>query len=191
MQSAQTIGGGRARGICGSGVIDAVSELLRCGIIDRTGRMASTIDDPLLNERLSEENGVRQFLLERDSSSPIVFTQKDVREVQLAKAAVYAGFRLLLKETGLGCKDIDKVYITGGFGNYMDMESALNIGLIPDELRGKTLSVGNAAGTGAKLFLLSKAYRQKTAGIINLVSYIELSDRSDFQEFFVDVMTFE
>jgi uncharacterized 2Fe-2S/4Fe-4S cluster protein (DUF4445 family) len=185
----KTINEGEPVGICGSGVLDTVSELLKSGVVDETGRMGKSAEDPALSARLVEEGGLRQFVLEHNPL--ITFTQKDVREVQLAKAAFSAGINILLKETGLNFKDIEKVFIAGGFGNYMDMKSALNIGLIPAELKGKTVSIGNAAGAGAKLYLLSKSLRKKAGQIVALASYIELSSRADFQDYYVENMTFE
>jgi uncharacterized 2Fe-2S/4Fe-4S cluster protein (DUF4445 family) len=191
----ETIGGDDACGICGSGVLDVVSELLKHGVIDETGRMASkeSIGDAALRARLGEDGGVRQFILERNTALgyPITFTQKDIREVQLAKAAVAAGICVLLKETGTALENIEKVYIAGGFGNFMNMESALNIGLIPQEFKGKTVSAGNTAGMGAKLYLLSNVYRQKAVQIAEFATYIELSNKAEFQDLYVDAMTFE
>ena len=190
-----TIGGASACGICGSGVLDTVSELLKYGIIDETGRMASkeSIIDQALAQRLIEDGGVRMFVLEQETALgyPIAFTQKDVREVQLAKAAISAGIQMLLKERGIGFEDIEKVYIAGGFGNFMNMESAVNIGLIPRELRDKTVSAGNTSGAGAIEYLLSKTSRKKAAQIADSASYIELSNKKDFQNYYIDAMTFE
>jgi uncharacterized 2Fe-2S/4Fe-4S cluster protein (DUF4445 family) len=193
--SYETIGGAAAIGICGSGVLDIVSELLKYGIIDETGRMMGkeAVSDKALAERLCEENGVRQILMETETELgvPITFTQKDVREIQLAKAAVSAGISVLLKDMNLSFGDIEKIYIAGGFGNFMNMESSLNIGLIPEELRGKTVSAGNTAGSGARLYLLSQKCRQKVVQIAELASYIELSTRVEFQDYYVDAMSFE
>jgi uncharacterized 2Fe-2S/4Fe-4S cluster protein (DUF4445 family) len=191
----ETIGGTDVCGICGSGVLDTVSELLKHGVIDETGRMADkdSIGNAALSARLSEEGGVRQFILEQNTilGYPITFTQKDIREVQLAKAAVAAGIRMLIKETGVDFDNIRKVFIAGGFGNFMNMESALDIGLIPPELKGKIVSAGNTAGMGAKLYLISNDYRQKAEHIAELATYIELSNKAEFQDFYVDAMTFE
>jgi uncharacterized 2Fe-2S/4Fe-4S cluster protein (DUF4445 family) len=191
----QTIGNAVARGICGSGVLDTVSELLKHGIIDETGRMAGkeAAVSPPLRALLSEEGGARQFLLERDTTLgiPIAFTQKDVRQVQLAKAAFSAGIRLLIKEAGICFEDIDKVYIAGGFGNFMNADSALNIGLIPEELRGKTVTAGNTANAGARLYLINKTCRKKAVRIAEFARYIELSGRAEFQNLFIESMNFE
>lgn len=181
----RTIGGEVPVGICGSGILDAVSEFLKHGIISETGRMAG----PETNDsRLVEENGIRKFILETDP--PIAVTQKDIREIQLAKAAFAAGIYVLLKVMDLGFKDIDRVFLAGGFGSYMDIVSALNIGLIPGELKGRITSIGNAAGTGAKQYLLSKSCREKAVHIASLASPVELSANSEFQNTFIENMNF-
>ena len=183
-----TIGGTSPVGICGSGVLDAVSELLRAGIVDASGRMARTAADPALASRLVEIDGVRQFVL---ADSPrVALTQKDVRQIQLAKAAFSAGIRVLLGEAGLRCSDIARVRIAGGFGNFMSRESARAIGLIPPELADKAECAGNTAGAGARMVLLSAAWRGRAKAAAALATPIELSGREDFQEEFIRAMTF-
>ena len=145
-----------------------------------------------IKKRIFEKDNKKEFLIEENTKKgePIVFTQRDVREVQLAKAAVAAGIQLITKSMGITYEDIDKVYIGGGFGNFMDIDSALTIGMIPSELKGKIYSIGNCAGTGARLYLLSKENREKTLEIIKNSSYIELSTRKDFQDYYIDAMMF-
>lgn len=189
----ETIGGIKASGICGSGVLDIVSEFIKHGVIDDTGRMLGRdeLGDADLSKRLTFSGNVKEFIIEEtDEFNKIVFTQKDVREVQLAKAAISAGIKILLKELKLGFNDIDKVYIGGGFGNFMDIGSAVNIGLLPKELESRIISIGNCAGTGAKQYLLSDNKRLETENIIRKAAYIELSDRKDFQDFYIDSMMF-
>ena len=189
-----TINKAKACGICGSGVLDIVSEFVRYKVIDETGRMQD--EEEILNmdikKRILVRDKKKEFLLVENTNKgePIVFTQKDVREVQLAKAAVAAGVMLITRSMGITYEDIDKVYIGGGFGNFMDIESALTIGMIPVELRGKIYSIGNCAGTGARLYLLSEKNRQKALDIIKNASYIELSTRKDFQDYYIDAMMF-
>lgn len=184
----KTIGNKKPCGICGSGVMDMVSELIKYNLIDETGRMVDKdeVSSKTLSKRMIQKDGMKEFVIDGE----ITFTQKDVREVQLAKAAVYAGIRILMNEKGIRAEDIEKVYIAGGFGNYMDIQSALNIGLLPKELSGKVESIGNSAGTGAKMYLLSKYCREDIKRIINVTRYIELSGRKDFQEYFVNSMMF-
>jgi uncharacterized 2Fe-2S/4Fe-4S cluster protein (DUF4445 family) len=187
----ETIGKGVPCGICGSGVLDALAELVKHGIVDETGRMVEEdeIEDSELSKRLIEDD-MKEFLIAENSVSghPITFTQRDVREVQLAKAAVCAGIKILIQEKNIEYKDIDKIYIGGGFGNYMNIDSALAIGLIPEELGQKVKSIGNCAGSGALAYLLSKNVRENASNIAGKASYIELSKRKDFQDYFIDSM---
>ena len=184
----ETIGGGKPVGICGSGVLDTVSELLRAGIVDASGRMAKTAADPALASRLTETDGIRQFVLV--DSPRIALTQKDVRQIQLAKAAFSAGIRILLGEAGLQPADIDRVVIAGGFGNFMSRESARTIGLLPPALADKAECAGNTAGAGARMALLSAACRRRADAVVSLAAPIELSGRENFQEEFIRAMTF-
>jgi uncharacterized 2Fe-2S/4Fe-4S cluster protein (DUF4445 family) len=192
--SYETIGGAQPCGICGSGVLDITSSLLSCGVIDSTGRMCDKeeISDSELRSRLKVREEVKEFILEEQGAggNPIAFTQKDVREVQLAKAAIRAGIELLLEERALDYKDVRKVYIGGGFGNYMNIESALNIGMLPESFRGRVKPLGNCAGMGAVKYLLSKHCREEAAEIADRAQYIELSNREGFQMRFIDNMSF-
>ncbi|MBZ9685952.1 ASKHA domain-containing protein [Clostridium estertheticum] len=190
----KTIGDELPIGICGSGVLDVVSELLKYEIIDETGRMvdAEEITDTKLRKRLVTIEGMKQFLIEEKGKNnfPIYFTQKDVREVQLAKAAISAGIKILISEKGINFSQIEKIYVAGGFGNFMNIDSTINIGMIPRELEGKVCSIGNGAGSGAKMYLLSKEQRENTVQIKKVTKYIELSNRPDFQEHFMDSIMF-
>lgn len=188
----ETIGNKKPCGICGSGVLDAVAQFVKFGILDESGRMvgADEVENKDYQNKIVEIDNMRQFILAQNSihEESITFTQKDVREVQLAKAAVCAGIKILLKEKNINFTEIEKVYIGGGFGNYMDIESSVYIGMIPKELNGKIKSIGNCAGCGAKAYLLSKQIRENAVDIINKTTYIELSKREDFQEYFIDSM---
>jgi uncharacterized 2Fe-2S/4Fe-4S cluster protein (DUF4445 family) len=190
-----TIGKDKPCGICGSGVLDAVAELVKHGVVDETGRMVDEdeIEDPKLKEKMTLVDGIKAFVLAEDTAKGerIVFTQKDVREVQLAKAAICAGIDILLKERGIKYSEVENLYIGGGFGNYMNIDSALFVGMIPKGLRGKIKSIGNCAGSGAKSYLLSSKARIEADEIKLMAQYIELSKRQDFQEHFVDSMMFE
>ena len=179
-------------GICGSGVLDGVGQLLKYNIIDETGRIydIDELDENISNDRIVEIDNMKQFILENNNNI-ISITQKDIREVQLAKAAICAGIQILLKERNLNVNDIENVYIGGGFGNFMNVDSCIEIGMIPKELKDKITSIGNCAGHGAKMYLLSKNIRDDTKQIINKSTYIELSKRPDFQEYFVDCITLE
>jgi len=187
------------RGICGSGLIDLISEMLKLGLIDKTGRL---INEETCDLKISEEirnriiNGQKgnKFLIvrgkETESGNPIYLTQRDIREVQLAKAAIFAGIKILLKEINISQEDIQKILLAGAFGNFIDKKSAIRIGLIPYLPLEKIESVGNAAGRGAEITLLSEKTREICEKISKDIKYIELSSRTDFQEEFVEAMFF-
>ncbi|MFO7154925.1 MAG: ASKHA domain-containing protein [Caldicoprobacter oshimai] len=193
-----TIGGEPARGICGSGIVDAVAQMLKAGIVDATGRMKSAEEAKVelpdgLAGRVKEVDGKPALLIasrEEGAMDDIYICQKDVREVQLAKAAIASGIHILMKEMGVRHEDIQKVYLAGGFGNYIDYDHAADIGLIPSELRSKIVAIGNAAGAGAKMALLSKEYMGMAELVRHKTSYVELSSRLDFQSVFVDFLSF-
>ena len=195
----ETIGNQPPCGICGSGVLDAVSEMIKYSLIDETGRMFDEEDDDFefeeyeyLTKDLVEIDGMKQYVLAKDSKGDVIsFTQKDVREVQLAKAAINAGIQILVKEKDLDFNDLEYLYLGGGFGNYMNVQSSLQIGMIPLELDGKIKSIGNCAGSGAKMYLLSKEYRNLIIDKVNTSKYIELSNRKEFQDYFVNGMMME
>jgi uncharacterized 2Fe-2S/4Fe-4S cluster protein (DUF4445 family) len=190
---------GKVRGICGSGLIDLIAGLLKLGLIDKSGKL---IDREECNSELSEEIKKRiikgpkgnKFLLvkskETESGNPIFLTQKDIREVQLAKAAIYAGIKILLKEINISPEDIQKILLAGAFGNFIDKKSAIRIGLIPYLPLEKIESAGNAAGRGAEIVLLSEKTRKICERISKNIKYIELSSRADFQEEFIKAMSF-
>ena len=191
---------GKVRGICGSGLIDLIAELVKLGLISKSGKLIDREEcDPNLSEEIKKGiiNGQKgnKFLLvkgrETKNGKSIYLTQRDIREVQLAKAAIFAGIKILLKEVNIPQEDIQKILLAGAFGNFIDKKSAIRIGLIPYLPLEKIESVGNAAGRGAEITLLS----EKTRGICEKISkdikYIELSSRADFQEEFVEAMFFK
>ncbi len=179
------IGEDSPRGLCGSAIIDLVAELHHVGIIDNTGRMhmksKRVIDD--------EKHGRSYVVVKSDESmegNRILFTQKDVRQVQLAKAAIQAGFRLLIDTVGKDVSEINRVLLAGAFGNYIRPESALAIGLLPKVKLSQVIPVGNAAGEGSKGLLLSKKSRNLAERIVANVKYIELASHKKFQDVFLD-----
>lgn len=190
------IGKAPAKGICGSGLMDIVSELVKAGIVDGSGRMLNREQAEHLPETLrsrldrNDAYGTHFILAYEPGQEAVVITQKDVRELQLAKAAVYAGIQILLKEAGLSVDDLDQVLLAGAFGSYIDKESALALGLLPPVTPDKIVSVGNAAGAGAKFALLSADLRQEAEELARKVIHVELSTRQDFQEFFMDALGF-
>jgi len=183
----KTIGNAKPRGICGSGIIDVIAELFRTGIIQKNGRFAD-IDAP----RLRSTNKTKEYVLEwtpnTTTNSDIVITQQDVREVQLAKGAMYAGAIILMRR--FGCTQLDRILLAGAFGNYIDKTSAMLIGLYPDCDLDRVVSVGNAAGQGAIMALLSKKKREEADKIARAVEYIELTLEDDFEPEFMNAMYF-
>lgn len=197
--SFKVIGGTAPRGICGSGLIDAVAGMLGSGIINSSGRLAdpeknSGVIEPRLKSRLREGANCREFLLVPGSftatGEDIVITQKDLRELQLAKGAILAGIRILLKEARLSPGDINEVFLAGAFGNHIRIESALAIGLLPDVARERIMPVGNAAGDGAVRALVSRAERARALTLPAVSKHVELSARKDFQEEFIKSVYF-
>ncbi|OGS28098.1 MAG: hypothetical protein A2297_07560 [Elusimicrobia bacterium RIFOXYB2_FULL_48_7] len=182
----------KALGICGSALIDTVAELLKFGIIDETGRILcrgeldGKIPQVLLKSIIEHEEG-NSF----EITDNVILTQRDIRELQLAKAAIFAGIQVLIKELGIELKDIDEILLAGTFGNYIDKANAQKIGLIPNIALEKVRYVGNAACEGARIALVSTEGRWEAEEIAEQVEYIELSGRPDFQDAFVDAMLFE
>ena len=181
------IGGGEARGICGSGLIDALALMLELELIDESGCFADAED---LEENLAaylgeDEDGAFFRLTEK-----VRITQADVRKLQLAKAAVAAGIQVLLKEAGLTEKEIDRLILAGGFGSYLNPRSAAKIGLIPESLLDRTQAVGNAAGEGAVSAAISEEARRDAEALREQVKYVELSTHGNFTEYYVEAMYF-
>jgi len=185
-----TIGNIPAVGICGSGLIDAVAALIKIGVIDSSGKMLSKSEatslPPKIADRITEHEGKPAFGL----SGEVILTQQDIREVQLAKGAIRAGAETLMQSIGLTAHDLDGVLLAGAFGSYIDKHSALGIGLLPDVPQEQITSVGNAAGAGASMALLSAAARQNAEVLAAEVEHIELSANPEFQEAYIKAMGF-
>ncbi len=189
----ETIDSKKAIGICGSGLIDIIAEMLKHNIITVTGAFNKEFDQSLLSKVSSYKDMKALEILNIEDSgldSPIYLTQKDVREVQLAKGAIAAGINILLKEAGIEYQDIDKIYLAGGFGSFIDSENACKIGMLPKYMEEKIVKIGNGAGLGAKAFLLDKKQQKRLDNLIEKIEYIELSLRSDFQNEFMMSMEF-
>ena len=193
------IGGGKPIGICGSGLIDLMSELVRTGLVESAGRLLppdeiDTEEGKLLAGFITEYEGQRAFLLADGEASgtgeALVFTQKDIREVQLAKGAMAAGIQMMCQRLGIVTDDIKTVMIAGAFGSYMSPASACGIGLIPPELEEEVMAIGNAAGQGAKLCVLSIDEYKRAADISKKIEYLELAADPAFQDVFVDELEF-
>jgi len=193
------IGGGQAAGICGSGLIDALAELLNAGVIDPSGRLLSGDDLPenipaAIRQRVIEVEGRPAFVLaEKDQAKqdePITLTQKDIREVQLGKGAIYAGMVTLMHLLKIEPDQINRLYLAGAFGNYIRPESARRIGLLPNIELSRIQPIGNAAGTGAREVLLSRLARKHAKELSVEMEYIELAGRAEFQDIFGKSMMF-
>ena len=193
-----TIGNEKALGICGSGIIDIVAVLLKSGLVEFTGRIRDEDEVEgsavvLLKKLLTDKNGPA-FIIEKKTETgtgeDVFFTQGDIREVQLAKAAISAGILSLLNKAGREISEIDHLFIAGGFGSYISIKSAADIGLFPAELLGKTESVGNTAGLGAISSALSEENYKKTKEIVKITEYVELSSDSFFNMKYMEEMVF-
>ena len=175
--SAHTIGEASPVGICGSGIIDAVAALLKTEAVDETGR---------LEEPDAEHNGEPAARI----AETVYLTQKDIRNVQLAKSAICAGIRTLLHEAGLKAGDLKAFYIAGGFGSFIDLNSAAEIGLFPAELIGVARVIGNAAETGAAMMLQDRALSETIDTALDQAKAIDLSANSYFVNQYVEGMFF-
>lgn len=179
----QTINNVPPVGICGSGILDAMAQLYLNGIIDQGGRMGN------IHPKVQRIDNERQFVLiddrEREGGGSITITQKDIRQIQLAKAAVRAGVQSLLEAHGLTEEDIGRVIIAGAFGSYIDVESAMCIGMFPALPNERFHQVGNAAGMGARLALISTEQRAEAARLASKVHYLELGRVPHFTKTFV------
>ncbi|WP_432663831.1 ASKHA domain-containing protein [Wukongibacter baidiensis] len=175
--SYETIGNEKPIGICGSGVLDIVSSGLKDNIIDHTGRL----------DEVYEEGYIEIY---KDEDKKICFYQKDIRELQLAKSAIRSGIDVLINKFGCSYDDIETVYLAGGFGNNLNIDSAINIGLIPKELQGKIKTAGNSSLGGVVDFLLNKNGKVNIDTIVNKTVYYELSTEIDFNNLFVENMMF-
>lgn len=184
----RTIDGAAPIGICGSGVIDALAGMFVTGIVDRRGQFTDRVrTHPRL--RRGRDDVLEYVLVEAEASgtgAPIVVTQNDIRDIQMAKAAIQAGTRVLMDE--LGVTDIDRLVVSGAFGNYIDPESAMTIGLYPDVPESDVTSLGNGAGVGAQLALLDKSVRTEARSIIDAVEYFEIAGTDVFRDHFLQAM---
>lgn len=184
-------------GICGSGLIDIVAELIRYGIVNRSGKMLTSEEyamnhgNSMLCERLVEhKSGRRMIIVAREDAEDIVITQKDIREVQLAKAAIAAGIKLMMKKEGKTTDDIDRIFLAGAFGNFINKKSAVTLGLLPNISIDKIISVGNTASTGAVMALTCKEELCHIKKIPENVLHVDLSVEPEFQKEYLTAMTF-
>jgi len=185
-------------GICGSGLVDAVAELVHCGLLDHSGRFIPDSDAaesyPALADRLTKIDKERVFVLDwrggSDPSSSVFLSQRDIRELQFAKASIATGWSILMRELGISVSDVSQVLLAGSFGAYLTPLSAVRIGLVPKIALPRIVSAGNVAGEGAKIAALSVRERAEAHSILREVEYVELSGRADFNDMFVDELAF-
>jgi len=195
-----TIGNAKAIGICGTGLIDAIAELRKAGVINKNGKLLKQeelpddVSDFIRKRVIQHDKFNTAFILmhaeESKTGENILLTQKDIRETQLAKGAIFAGYQLLKRILGVNDDDITEVLLAGAFGNYIRRHQAKWCGLLPDIPTEKIKFIGNAAGAGAKMVLLAKELRQEACDISLNTEYIELATRKDFQDVFADSMFF-
>lgn len=188
--SFRTIDNVEPRGLCGSGIVDTVAEMLKAGIIDENGAINREADSPRI--RLSNEGEWEFVVVQLGEADPkeVVVTQGDIREIQLAKGAIRTGVSILMQEMDVKPEQVKHVYIAGAFGTYITPSSAKVIGMIPDTPLNIVTSVGNAAGTGARMALVLSKARRICEKISNVVEYIELAAHSDFHSIFIESLRF-
>jgi uncharacterized 2Fe-2S/4Fe-4S cluster protein (DUF4445 family) len=192
------IGGGKATGICGSGLIDAVAELLNVGAIDETGRIADpaaarSLPDAVRRAVVDFEGQPAVVLADGEQSragGPILLTQRDVREVQLAKAAMRAGIEVVADEFGVEPPQVHRMLLAGAFGNFVRRSSAKRIGLLPPISTDRIEFIGNAAAAGAKAALACRDCRHEADRISRQTEYVELANRPDFQARYMEAIAF-
>lgn len=200
----KVIGDVEATGICGSGLLDIVGELVSHGVVDKSGKFVvpACFEDNgsgLRDGGTYENNGRNTFkerLVKQDGkwiykiTDGVFLTQKDIRQVQLAKGAVRAGIELLLDSKRLKSSDVDKVFIAGSFGYHLRAKSLINIGLLPEEFEGRIEFIGNTSKSGAQAFSLNKTYRKEMEEVIKDIEVLELANHKDFEKVFVKALGF-
>lgn len=194
------IGSAQAGTLCGSGLIDAVAVMLELGIIDSTGRFCERFElDPMLSDsvrrRLITHNDEPAFVLtgqytKKQWEAAVFLTQKDIRQMQLAKAAIRAGIELLLQRAGTHAASIEQLLLAGAFGNYVQKKSAVRIGLLPKIPLEKIHFVGNAAGSGAQMTLVSQNARKMAKKLAEKIDYVEIAYQTNFQMVFSEFLLF-
>lgn len=187
--SVRTIGNSLPVGICGSGLLDIVGELVANKIINKSGKLVSPDEEgfPLsISERLIKQDGKTVFTVTEN----VHLSQKDIRQVQLAKAAIRAGIEFLLQSKGITALEVDRVYIAGSFGYHLREKSLINIGLLPSEFEGKIEFIGNTSKSGGKAFLLNQSYRKDMEEMVKQIDILDLADSKDFDRVFVSCLNF-
>lgn len=188
-----TINNAKPKGICGSGIIKAIAQMLKAGVIEPSGRFNGREElPPYLGERLQEINREKVFILayadESETGTDIYVSQGDIRKIQLVKSSIHTGAEILMEK--MGVKEVDQVLIAGAFGNFIDLESAVTIGLIPQSDLSLIHLVGNAAGTGAVKALLSQKHLERCYSVAKSAGFVELANHPQFQDKFVKNLSF-
>ena len=191
----QTIGGDAAVGICGSGLIEACAQMSDARVLNRMGSIKSTDDLPeAVAARIRKADQGQEFVLvwktQGGKDEDISLTQGDVRQLQLAKAAIFSGVMMLMKAMNVSAEDVDELLLCGGFGNYVDIESAVRIRLLPEMNPEKITYAGNAALMGAQMATLSETEIDRAEALVGTIEHVALAARTDFQELFIDGMNF-
>ena len=181
----ETIGRSKVRGICGSGLIDLIAELFRNGIIDPNGKFVQDSTSP----RVREVDGDLEFVLasgdETEAGKSVVITEDDISNLIKSKGAVLAAMRVLLNSVGVSFQDLEKIFVAGGFGNYLNVEKAIFIGLLPDVKQERVQFIGNSSLTGARMALLSRHAFERAKSLAKQMTYFELSVDPKFYDEFV------
>jgi uncharacterized 2Fe-2S/4Fe-4S cluster protein (DUF4445 family) len=188
--SLRVVGDGAPRGICGTGLVAGIAELLKCGVVDATGRIVdpADLDVPALRQRVFSLGGEPAFALGDDRG--VYISQNDVRKLQLAKGAVRTGIETLLEVSGVRAEGLDALRLAGNFGAGLDAAAAMRIGLIPPMDLGRVQVVGNAALRGAIMVLLSRDSWRKSESAARTTRFVELGGKPEFQARFMDSMMF-
>lgn len=193
-----TIGKSMPKGLCGSGLIEATALMIEKGVADRTGQILSSeqITTKELAERvIIDKNGMKKFIIahpeDTEDGQGVCLTQKDIREVQLAKGAIAAGIKELLNKAEIDLSEIEAIYLAGAYGNYVDVESAQIIGLIPQIAEERIIPTGNAAGSGCQMALINSKVNERVDFIINNIDHVELASSKNFQSTYINSMYFE
>jgi len=176
------------RGICGSGMIDLLAEMLFTGIIDQSGKFKIDASHARIVQDRDETAYIVEFAEKTAMNEDIIFTESDIKNLILSKGAVYAGFTVLLNQAGLDFSMLDRILITGGFGQHLDIEKAVTIGLLPDIDREKFKYLGNSSVAGAYMALLSQDYRKEALQISNNMTYIDFSSNNQFMDEFTSAL---
>lgn len=181
-----TIGEQQPIGICGSGLLDITGELVKHGLIQKNGRLQPAASQPQLSEHLLKKDGKTVFQV----AGEVYLSQKDIRQVQLAKGAIRAGIEALLARSGVLPQDVDRVYIAGSFGYHLNPDSLIHIGMLPAEFQQKIAFLGNTSKTGGQAFLLNQPARQAISTVVAEVEVLELATMDNFDQLFVSCLNF-